>query len=67
MKDQYVPSTVDKDELIEKLSNSIGSKVTTISLKLLNSNHNLSEPTDESEVQIFIDTIENLLNEIEQL
>lgn len=66
MKDEYVPENVNKDELIEKLVFAIGPSI-AIPLKLMNSNHNFSEPSDGSEVEIFLESIVNLFNEIRDL
>lgn len=66
MKDEYVPETVNKDELIDKLVEAIGSSI-AIPLKLMNSNHNLSEPKDGSDLQLFLTQLQTLLNEVNQL
>jgi pimeloyl-ACP methyl ester carboxylesterase len=62
MSDEYVPSTVDKELLVDRLVAVLGPRAEA--LKLPQANHNLSAPSDGSSVQLFISAIEAIFREI---
>jgi pimeloyl-ACP methyl ester carboxylesterase len=62
MGDEYVPLTINRDLLVDRLVSCLGPRA--VGLKLPLANHNLSLPEDGTSVQQFIDAVDSLLKEI---
>jgi hypothetical protein len=62
MGDEYVPLTINRDLLVDRLVSCLGPRA--FGLKLPLANHNLSLPEDGTSVQQFIDAVDSLLKEI---
>jgi hypothetical protein len=59
MKDQYVPSTIDRDRLVDCIVEAIGPKA--IALRVAEGDHNLLNPPDGSAQREFVDAVKAML------
>jgi pimeloyl-ACP methyl ester carboxylesterase len=62
MSDEYVPTSVDKSLLVDRLVGVLGPRA--VGLKLSEANHNLTAPDDGSSVRLFIQAIERVFKDI---
>lgn len=62
MNDEYVPPSIDKEVLVNRLVQNLGPRA--MGLKLYEANHNLSLPEDGSSVTQFLEAVEGIMVEI---